>query len=145
MKAQNGKDTETRERSNPEHAAMGGWLATHKALAVGLWIGAFGILLQAVTGAKGYPKVPPGILILAAIGLLVYVTSRWTWTALVGLFLVGLISVGVFTTPGTAYRLQHPQDVGPLIGTIVQLAGLLLALIAGVAILSARFGRRNRN
>jgi hypothetical protein len=32
-----------------------GWVATHLALAVGLWIGAFGILPQAVTGAKGYP------------------------------------------------------------------------------------------
>jgi hypothetical protein len=28
------------------------------------------------------------------------------------LFLVGLISVGVYTTPGTAYRLKHPQDLG---------------------------------
>jgi len=53
---------------------LGGWL--HKALAAGLWIGAFGIFLQAVTGANGHPKVPPGIPILAAVGLVVYVTSR---------------------------------------------------------------------
>jgi hypothetical protein len=117
----------------------------HNALGAGLWIGAFGIFLQAVTGAKGYPKVPPGILILAAIGLVVYLTSRWAWTALLGLFLVGLIWVGVFTTPGTAYRLQHPQDVGPLIGTLVQLAGLMLALIAGIAVIVVRFLHPNRS
>jgi hypothetical protein len=89
-----------------------------------------------VTGATGYPKVLPGIPILAAIGLIVYFTSRWAWTALLGLFLTGLIWVGVFTTPGTAYRLQNPQDVGPLMGTLVQLVGLLLALIAGSIIVT---------
>ena len=76
------------------------------------------------------------------VGLVVYVSSRWAWTALLGLFLVGLIWVGVFTTPGTDYRLQHPRDVGPLIGTLVQLAGLVLALIAGVATVFVRFLRR---
>jgi len=44
--------------------------------------------------------------------------------------------------PGTAYRLQHPQAVGPLIGTLVQLAGLVLALIGGVATVVVRFLRR---
>jgi hypothetical protein len=107
-------------------------LPTHKALAIGLWIAAFGIFLQAATG-EGSPKVPPGIPILAALGLIVYFTSRWTWTAWLGLFLAGLITIGVFTTPGTAWRLRHPQEVGPLIGTLVQLAGLALALIAGIA------------
>jgi hypothetical protein len=75
---------------------------------VGLWIGAFGIFIEALSGARGYLKVPPGILILAAIGLVVYFTSRWAWTALLGLFLVGLICIGVLATPGTAYRLRHP-------------------------------------
>ena len=38
---------ETKERSNTDHTGLGGWLATHKALAAGLWIGAVGIFLQA--------------------------------------------------------------------------------------------------
>ena len=102
-------------------------------------IGAFGIFLQAVIGATGYPRVPPGIPILAVVGLIVYFTSRWAWTALLGLILVGLITVGVFATPGTAYRLHHPEDVASLIGTLVQLAGL--ALLAGVATVVVRFLR----
>jgi hypothetical protein len=134
-----------KERSNTERTKLADWLATHRALAVGLWISAFGIFLQAATGAKGYPKVPPGILILAAVGLLVYFTVRWAWTALIGLFLAALILMGVFTTTGTADRLQHPQDIGPLIGTLVQLVGLVLALSAGIATTVVRFSRSNRN
>ncbi len=120
-------------------------IATHKAIAVGLWIAALGILLQAVTGAKGYPKVPPGILILAVTGLIVYATSRWMWTAVLGLFLAALVCIGVFFKPGTAYRLYHPQDVGPLIGTLVQLVGLLFAVVAGVARMAAWFSGSNSN
>lgn len=136
---------EIKERSNSQYTAPGGWLATHKALAMGLWIGAFGIFLQAATGAKGYSNGAPGILILAVVGLVVYFTPRWTWTGILGLFFAALVSVGVFTTPGTAYRLRHPEDVGPLIGTLVQLAGLALALIAGVATTVVRLLRWNRN
>jgi hypothetical protein len=73
------------------------------------------------------------------------ITSRWAWTALLGLLLVGLIWVGVFTILGTAYRLQHPQDVGPLIGTLMQLAGLVLVLIAGIAVIVVRFLHPNRS
>ncbi len=120
-------------------------IATHKALAVGLWIAALGILLQAVTGAQGYPKVPPGILVLAVIGVIVYATSRLMWTAVLGLLLAGLICIGVFATRGAAYRLSHPEDVGPLVGTLVQLVGLLFALIAGIARMAVWFSGSNGN
>lgn len=118
-------------------------IGTHKALAVGLWIAALGILLQAATGAKGYPKLPPGIFVLAVIGVIVYATSRLMWTAVLGLLLAGLIGIGVFATPGTAYRLAHPEDIGPLIGTLMQLIGLLFALIAGIATLVVWFSGGN--
>ena len=88
------------QRSNTEYTELRGWLATHNALAAGLWIGAPGIFLQAVTGAKGYPKVPPGI------------PARLARTAALGLLLVGLIWIGVFTASGTAYRLQRGFVIG---------------------------------
>src|SRR5581483_10599264 len=116
-----------------------GLIGTHKALAVGLWIAALGILLQAATGAKGYPKIPPGILILAVVGVIVYSTARLMWTAVLGLLLAGLVCIGVLATPGTAYRLSHPEDFGPLIGTLVQLVGLIFAVIAGVARMAVWF------
>jgi hypothetical protein len=77
--------------------------------------------------------------------MFVYIASRWVWTALIGFLLTALVSVGVFATPGTADRLRHPQDVGPLVGTLVQSVGLGLALIAGVATVIAWFGHRNRD
>lgn len=56
---------------NANGVDAGSWIATHSALAARLWIGTFGILLQAITGAQDYPKVPPGIVILATVGLIV--------------------------------------------------------------------------
>jgi hypothetical protein len=117
--------------------------ASSKMTAIGLWITALGIFFQAVSGAKGYPKVPPGIIILAAIGVLVYVTARWRWSPLIGVLLAGFISIGVFTTSGTGYRLGHPADIGPLLGTLVQLTGLLIALIAGIAAIIKNYKIRN--
>ena len=119
-------------------AQPGRWLTTHKTLAAGLGISALGIFVQAITGAKGYPRVPPGIPILALAALMVYHTARWTWTAVLGLILVGLIWIGVFATPGTADRLIHPGDIGPFLGTLVQLAGMTLALVAGLMTTVAR-------
>ena len=101
--------------------------------AIGLWMAALGIFFQAISGAKGYPTIPPGIIILAVIGLLVYITARWRWSPLIGILLAGFISVGVFTTAGTGYRLSHPADIGPLLGTLIQLIGLVIALAAGIA------------
>lgn len=72
----------------------GRWLARHKTLAMGLWIAALDILLQVATGASGHPKVPPGMVILVVVGIGVYFTSRWRRTAVAGLFLSILISVG---------------------------------------------------
>jgi len=69
---------------------------------------------------------------------MVYHTARWTWTAVLGLILVGLIWIGVFATPGTADRLIHPGDIGPFLGTLVQLAGMTLALVTGLMTTVAR-------
>ena len=61
---------------------------------------------------------------------------------MLGLSLAVLISIGVFTTPGAAYRLGHPQDAGSLVGTLVLLSGLALALVAGGAIPARLFRHR---
>ena len=71
-----GTDMQSKEFSTTEHRDLRDWLATHKALAVGLWIGAFGILVPVMTGAKGYPRLPPGIPISVATGLLSYTLPR---------------------------------------------------------------------
>lgn len=50
------------------------WRPESKRAAIGLWLAALGILIQAATGAKGYPKIPTGIIILTAAG---FVLFRW--------------------------------------------------------------------
>jgi hypothetical protein len=105
----------------------------HRLTAAGLWITAFGIFVQAISGAKGYPKFPPGILFLAGVGALVYFTAGWRWASIPALLLAALISVGVFTTHGTAERLAAPADIGPFVGTVIQLIGLVSTLLAGIA------------
>jgi len=104
----------------------------HKGTAIGLWVAAAGILIQAAAGASGYPKVPPGIPILAAAGLAVFLASGRRWASLPGVALSLFIWIGVFATPGTAYRLGHPGDIGPFIGTVVQLLGMTAAVLNGV-------------
>ena len=108
-------------------------IANHKTTAIGLWLAGFGILVQAVTGATGYPTIPPGIVILVVVGFVVFLTADRRWASLIGLLLAGFISVGVFTTRGTGYRLNRPEDIGPFIGTLVQLFGLIVALVGGIA------------
>jgi hypothetical protein len=110
-----------------------GAFVSHRTTAIGLWLAAFGIFLQAASGAAGYPTIPPGIIILAAAGLVVYLTARRRGASLIGILLAGFVSIGVFTKSGTGYRLSHPEDVGPLIGTLIQLPGLLISLVAGIA------------
>lgn len=77
--------------------------------------------------------MPPGIIILAAAGIVVYATARWRRASLIGILLAGFVSIGVFVTPGTGFRLSHPEAMGPFIGTLVQLLGLVIAVVAGIA------------
>lgn len=105
----------------------------NKITAIGLWVAALGIFIQAATGAEGYPKIPPGIIVLAAVGILVYVTARWRWASIPGTLMSGFIWIGVFATSGTGQRLGHPEVIGPFSGTMIQLAGLMVTLIAGIA------------
>jgi len=104
---------------------------SHTGTATGLWLTAAGIFVQAAAGAKGYPKVPPGIIILGAIGVLVFLTRQFRWASIPGVAIAALVSIGVFTTHGTAERLGQPADLGPFVGTVIQLIGLIVAIVAG--------------
>jgi hypothetical protein len=63
----------------------------------------------------------------------VYLTVCRRWASLIGLLLAGFISIDVFTTHGTGYRLNHPEEIGPFDGTPVQLLGLIVAMVGGIA------------
>ena len=111
---------------------------------VGLVVGALGIAILWASGVEFPIYPPPGIVILLA-GALFVGLAPWGWAPGVGAFLglfvfVGfLISGGIpnlvggdgstfFGTPNSVDR----DTLGTLIGTWIQMIGVLAALIAGV-------------
>ena len=102
-----------------------------KLTAVGLVAGAAGIVIQILTGVAEYPMIPPGAVILLAAALLVSLLP-WRWAPVVGVAPAILILVGAFVTPGTGNRLSEPGEIGPFIGTSVQMLGLLTGGVAGI-------------
>jgi hypothetical protein len=110
------------------------------ALVAGLVLAAAGVLTEFLTGVKGFPKIPPGPIILGVAALLV-ATVRWKWTPVLGLAVALFITGGgVIATASGSFRPQ--AEPGPVIGTAVQALGLLIAIAAGIAAVAAAARRR---
>jgi hypothetical protein len=105
------------------------------ALVAGLVLAAAGVLTEFLTGVKGFPKIPPGPIILGVAALLV-ATVRWKWTPALGLAVALFITGGgVIATASGSFRPQ--VEPGPIIGTAVQALGLVIAIAAGVTAVTA--------
>lgn len=101
-------------------------------LSVGLIVAGLGILILYIAGVPGFPKIPPGPIILIGAGLLVALLP-WRWVSIIGLVVAIFVSVGFVANAGSAgQRLSAPGEFGPFIGTVVQVLGLVVALIASV-------------
>lgn len=108
-----------------------------KLLSAGLIVAGLGIFIQFVTGVPGFPPIPPGPIILIGAGLLVALLP-WRWVPVIGLIAALFISVGAVVanmakSATTVAQLSAPGAFGPFIGTVLQLLGLAVALIFGVA------------
>jgi hypothetical protein len=104
-----------------------------KLTVLGLSANAAGIWFQAFSGAPEYPRIPPGPIVLVVVAAAIALgTPRWGWLPLIGGLLSLQITIGAFVTPYTANRLGNPAAVGPFIGTIIQIAGLATADVAGL-------------
>ena len=101
----------------------------------GLVAGAAGIAILWASGVDFPFYPPPGLLILAA-GAVFVGLVRWRWAPAVGAFL-GLFILGGFVLSsvnsgaGTG-NLTGDAGAGGVIGTVIQLAGAGVALVAGV-------------
>ena len=109
----------------------------------GLVVAAAGIMIQYVSGVD-YPTVPPGpIILIAAAGVVAF--GPWRWAPVVGLVAALFLTIGgsVATIAGNGFNLTlgNPSDVGGFAGAVVQIAGLAIALPAGVV--AARRSRRS--
>ena len=107
----------------------------------GLLVTAAGIWIQALSGAPEYPTIPPGPLVLVlAAAALVFRGSRWPWLPFAGALLSLLITIGVFVTPHTMNRLRAPEAAGVFAGTLIELAGLATANVAGLVATMQQYG-----
>jgi hypothetical protein len=101
----------------------------------GLLAGAVGIAILWASGVEFPVYPPPGLLILAA-GAVFVALAKWSWAPAVGvalgLFVVGgFILSSVSSGEGTG-NLVGDAGVGGSVGTVIQLAGVLTAVVAGM-------------
>jgi hypothetical protein len=102
--------------------------------AVGLIVAAAGVMIQYVSGVD-FPTIPPGPTVLLAAAAVV-VFGPWRRAAAVGLVAAAFVSLGgvIATIAGNGFNstLGDPSEVGGFVGAVVQIAGLMIALPAGV-------------
>ncbi len=108
--------------------------AAARLLVVGLVVAAAGMLIQYASGVE-YPTIPPGP-IIALVAAAVVAFAPWRRAPVVGLVAAVFISLGgvIATIAGNGFtpQLSDPGAVGGFVGTLVQIAGLVIAVAAGV-------------
>jgi hypothetical protein len=126
-----------------KHAAIDASPAA-RLLVVGLVVAAAGMLVQYASGVD-YPTIPPGP-IIALLAAVVVAWGPWRWTSVIGLLVAAFLAIGgaIATIAGNGFneQLSDPGAVGGFVGTVVQIAGLLIALAAGIV--AARPSIRSR-
>lgn len=107
----------------------------------GLAAGAAGMVLQIAAGSELYPTIPPGpIILLTAAGLVGWGPKRWApaiATIASGFVIVG----GIIASIVSGEFVEQLADVGQtgvFLGSLMQVAGLVIAFTAGVLLWRAR-------
>lgn len=107
------------------------------ATVAGLVAGAVGIAILWASGVE-FPFVPPpGLVILLAMAALV-AFAPWRWVPIVGAFGGLFVTVG-FIISGSPPNLLGAGGSGVLIGTWIQMVGVLTALVAGLIAARANY------
>src|SRR5262245_30554776 len=117
--------------------AQSSWSRSRTATVAGLVAGASGIAVLWASGVEFPIYPPPGIVILLAGAIFVSLVP-WPWAPAVGAFLGLLVTVG-FVASGGPRNLVGRDGTSVAIGTWVQMAGVLTALIAGVIATRANY------
>lgn len=115
------------------------------ATVVGLVVGAAGIAVLWASGVEFPIYPPPGILSLLAGAIFVSV-APWPWTPGVGACMGLFVTVG-FVISGGPPNLLGRDGTSVAVGTWIQMAGALTALIVGVIATRVNYRKpaRNRN
>jgi len=110
-------------------------------VAIALWT-------QWLSGDPAYPKFPPGAVFFIAVAGVIIFGKRWWWTPMIGALIALLVTAGSFVRlPGEVLRLTHPGSVGKFaagifLGKLLQVIGLLVADVAGLAATVQNFRHR---
>ena len=110
----------------------------------GLVVGGAGIAILWASGVEFPVAIPPGLVILL-VGALFVGLAPWRWATGVGAFMGLFVTLGFLISGGilnllggdgsTFFGTPNPVDrdtLGTVIGTWIQMIGVLTALIAGV-------------
>ena len=120
-------------------------LSGERALTVaGLVVGGAGIAILWASGVEFPVTIPPGLVILLA-GALFVGLAPWRWATGVGAFMGLFVTLGFLISGGipnllggdgsSFFGTPNPVDrdtLGTVIGTWIQMIGVLTALVAGV-------------
>jgi hypothetical protein len=109
-------------------------------LALSLIVAGVGILIQFLVGVPGFPKVPPGPIILGLAGILVLVV-RQRWMLIIGLIAALFVTVGGLIEGSVWGRLGDPGKFDVWSGVFLQWIGLLIALISAVIAIRQAYSR----
>jgi hypothetical protein len=115
--------------------------AAGKLNVAGMAAAAIGIIIQIASGSELYPTVPPGPIILLA-GAALVALGPWRWTPVVGvvvpLFLLVGAVIAAIVSGEFVDQLSDPGQVGVFAGDVLQLLGVITALVAGIIALRQR-------
>jgi hypothetical protein len=111
--------------------------APRAATVAGLAAGALGIAILWAAGVPFPFAIPPGLVILLAGALFVALSSR-PWAPAVGAFMGLFVTVG-FVISGSVPNLFGRDGLIVLVGTWIQMVGVLTALVAGLIAARANY------
>ncbi|MEV6851907.1 hypothetical protein [Actinoplanes sp. NPDC051411] len=120
--------------------ASNGSLTTPRlALGISLLVAGLGILIQYLVGVPGFPKIPPGPIILGVAGVLVLAFPRYRWLLFIGLLAALFVTVGGLIEGSVWGRLGDPGKFDVWIGVFLQWVGQAAALVSAVMALTREY------
>jgi hypothetical protein len=121
--------TEAVAAANPANVVSG----AAKANAIGLLLAAAGMALQIAGGSTLYPSLAGPIVLLVVALIVLLKPGRWTpFLALLVPLVLGVGAIGAALMTGTFIdQLTDTARMGVLLGSLMHVAGLALAVVAG--------------
>lgn len=111
---------------------------------VSLLVACVGFLILLAAGVPELQPFPPGVPVLLVAGAAVLVFPNRRWVPLVGVGLCLVIAFGAFVIyEGTLIRLADPAEIVPWAGTVLQMGGVIAAIVAGSAAALSASRRRS--